>query len=281
MVYEKIDLYKYFNLKRGEGISGYLQTYVPHSTPELKKKVRPAMLVIPGGGYVWVSDREAEPVALKFMINGYCSFVLNYSVNTAYPVPLLEACMAMVYLRENAEKYCIERKHIGAIGFSAGGHLAGMLSNIYNENEITDILGEKAHLARPDAVVLSYPVITMGDKTHQTTCETITGLNPKLIDKLSIEKRVTKNSAPAFIWHTVEDPCVPVENSMLLASAYKNASVPFALHLFEKGGHGLSLCTAETHNLTRQDKLLEYIGKWFELAMDWLASCGFCVEVEE
>ncbi len=278
MINEKIDLYEYFGMPHVNK-GGYLQTFVPHKSSELEPKLRPVMLVIPGGAYKMLSEREGEPVALKFMANGYSSFVLEYSIETPYPVPLLEACMAVIYIRENAEKYSVDAAHVGAVGFSAGGHLAGMLANIYDEKEIVDILGKRAALARLDAVILSYPVVTLYESTHGDTRSVITGGDAKLRDKLSIEKRVNKNSVPAFIWHTVEDDCVPVENSMLLAEAYKKANVPFALHLFEKGWHGLSICSAETHNQTENDEYLAHVGKWFYLAVDWLASRGFCVSV--
>lgn len=279
MLYEKVDLYEYFNLKRGNGAEGRLVVYANEVIKELKPKLRPAMLVIPGGGYCHRSAREGEPVALRFMTSGYSAFVLEYSINTVYPAPLLEACMAMIYIRENAAKFSVDPAHVGAIGFSAGGHLAAMLANIYGEKEVYGVLGERTKLARPDAAILSYPVITMGIRTHGGTRDVITGGREELLKRLSVENRVTKYSAPAFIWHTYEDDCVPVENSLLLAEAYKKAGVPFALHIFEHGWHGLSLCSAETHNQTEADTQLQNVGKWFSLALDWLASRGFCVEV--
>ena len=281
MVYEKIDLYAYFGLKRGKGEAGFVQTYVQHATPELKRKIRPAMLVIPGGGYKMRSDREGEPVALKYAVNGYASFVLEYSINTPYPAPLLEACMAVIYIRENAEKYSVSKNHIAAIGFSAGGHLAAMLANMYNDKQIEAIHGERSPLARPDAVILSYPVISSEAYGHGVTFETISGGDNALREKLSLEKRVTKDSSPAFIWHTAEDNIVNVENAIVYARACKKAGVPFALHIFEKGWHGLSLCNFETHNFAEEETRLEYVGKWFELSLDWLKARGFAVRAEK
>ena len=278
MICETIDLYQYFGLEKQEGREGTLTTYVPHSIEnELRPKLRPGMLVIPGGGYRMRSDREKEPVALAYLQEGYCTFTLDYSVSTAYPAPLIEACMAMIYLRENAAKYHLDPAHIAAIGFSAGAHLAGMLSMLYEEPEIVSVLGERAKNARPDAVVLSYPVITMGERTHGGTRDVITGGREELLQRLSLENRVSKKAAPAFLWHTQEDDCVPVENSLLLAAAYRKAGVPFAMHIFEHGPHGLSLISPETNDQTEYDTQLAPVGKWLPLSLDWLKSRGFSV----
>lgn len=279
MTYETIDLYDYFNIPRGEGAEGYLTTYVPFSIAnEIKPKLRPGMLVMPGGGYGMRSDREKETVALAFLAKGYCAFTLDYSVRTPYPVPLLEAAMAMVYLRVNAEKYHLDREHLAAVGFSAGGHLAGMLGILHSEREIAERLKERVKDVRPDAVVLAYPVVTMGEGTHEGTRDIITGGDEELLQRLSLEKRVTPSAAPAFLWHTVEDDCVPAENSMMLAAAYRKAGVPFALHIFEHGHHGMSLVTPEVNDQTEYDNFVAPVGKWFSLAQDWLKSRGFAVK---
>lgn len=274
----RIDLYRYFNLKRKNNEGGYLNVYVPFAITEIKPKLRPVMLVIAGGAYVGVSQRESGVVAVKYAANGYCAFALDYSVNTAYPIPLLEACMAVVYIRENASLYHADVNSVAAIGFSAGGHLAAMLANIYDEKEIAEVLNDRTKMAKLNAVVLSYPVITMGQFTHELSRNIITGNNSNLYAKLSMEKRVTSSSVPAFVWHTFEDDCVPVENSFLLATAYRKAGIPFALHIFEKGHHGLSLCNEETNDQTSVDVQLEYVGKWFELSVDWLNARGFQVK---
>ncbi len=275
---ERIDLYRHFNLKRESGSGGYLDVYAPFEVAGIKPKLRPAMLVIAGGAYTFISQRESAPVAVKYVANGYCAFVLNYSVNTAYPVPLVEACMAVAYIRENASKYRVDKNLVAAIGFSAGGHLATMLANIYDEKEVFEKLGNKTQMAKFNAVVLSYPVVTMGQFAHEISRDIITGNNPDLYEKLSMEKRVTANSVPAFIWHTFEDNCVPVENSLMLAEAYRRANVPLSLHIFEKGWHGMSLCNEEVNDRTEDEVKLEHVGKWFELSLDLLKARGFSVK---
>lgn len=276
-----IDLYEYFNIPRNGAAAGYLTTYLRTPSREIKAKIRPAVLVMPGGGYMMVSDRESEPIALSFIDKGYSAFWLKYTINSAYPTPLVEACMAMVYIRENADKYGIDPNSIAAIGFSAGGHLTGMLATMSGEQEIRDALGARYSLAKPNAVILSYPVITMEDRfTHGDTRRVISGDGAVPYDKLSIEKRVTDNSVPAFIWHTMEDTAVPVENSLYLASAYKKAGVPFALHIFERGFHGLSLCNEEVFDSEDIYKSFGHVEKWFDLALDWLKMRGFVVKVK-
>lgn len=282
MELKTVDLYEYFGKQRGGVNGGYLTGYVRSPYPEIKPKARPAMLVLPGGGYGFLSEREGEPVALNFLSKGYSSFVLKYSINTAHPVPLIEACMAVAYIRKNAEYLCVDKAHVGAIGFSAGGHLTGMLATMNGAEEVKEALGQIAETSRPDAVVLSYPVVTMQDGvTHDGTRKVITDGGKIPYDTLSLEKRVSKGSVPAFIWHTMEDDCVPVENSLLLALAYKKAGVPFALHIFEKGWHGLSLANEEVYNSGDIVAGLGRIDKWFELALDWLELRGFKVKAKE
>lgn len=277
MTYEVIDLYKNYKIDRCGANGGYLAVYVRTDSVEIKKRVHPAMLVIPGGAYNMLSDREGEPVAMKYLNNGFCSFVLSYSTKTKYPVPLIEAMLAMLFIRDNAGKYNIDKNQVCAIGFSAGGHLAGLLSTV-KEDEAA-LIGKTIKQIKPDATILAYPVVTTGEYTHACTRDNITGKELALYDKLSVEKRVDKNASPAFILHTFEDKGVPAENSLLLATAYRRANVPFALHIFEHGGHGLSLSNDEVCDFTEAQKNLYFIGKWFELSIDWFKSRGIKMKV--
>ncbi len=281
MIYETIDLYDYFKIKRGGATGGYLTAYARSQLSELYRKTRPAILVIPGGGYGMISGREGEPVALEFLSKGYAAFQLEYTVETAYPVPLNEAVMAMRFIRENAARFQIDSALVAAIGFSAGGHLAGLLSTVAEE-EAQRAVGVSDKLVRPDAAILSYPVITMREElTHEGTKRIASDGGRIDCDLLSVEKRVTKECPPCFIWHTAADTCVPVENSLLLASACRSEGVPFSLHIFERGWHGLSLCNEETGGQTPEDAEHVRVGKWAELALSWLSSRGFSVKEAE
>lgn len=275
MISDKIDLYAYYGIERKEANGGYLHTYIRSESCSVKK--RPAMLILPGGCYLFLSDREGEPIALEFLCKGYAAFVLSYSVGIKYPTPLSEAQMAVSYIRDNAEKYSIDGKHICVAGFSAGGHLAGLLATLKPHETILD---KTIDNLRPNAAILSYPVISMMEFSHAETRKTITGGDKSLCDKLSIEKRVDTKSAPAFIWHTVCDEAVSVENSMMLASAYRKNNIPFSLHIFEKGPHGLSLANDEVCKFADDEKYLYGVGIWVEMACNWLSAHGFITLTE-
>ena len=275
MICERIDLYNYFGLERPQGAKGYLDTYIRKESAEFSAdRLRPAMLVIPGGGYAMVSGREGCPIALAYMTSGFHTFVLDYSVAPLfYPTQLIEAGMAMAWIRENAQKYLIDNDHVAAVGFSAGGHLCGMLATMFEEKELVGALGEKAKLCRPDGVILSYPVISAGDYAHRGSFINLSGNNPDLYDKLSLEKRVTEKSTPAFIWSTSEDVTVPCENSLFMALAYRKVGVPIELHIFEPGRHGLSTCDEDVNSPE------ETVKKWLDLSKTWLANRGFKINL--
>ena len=270
MYCEKVDLYNYFGLTKQDGAEGYLNVYIPEA-PNYPTRKRPAMLVIAGGGYEFVSPREKECIALAYIAHGFAVFTLEYSVAPIkFPAQLLEGAMAMAYIRDNAEKFGIKPDKVAAIGFSAGGHLAGMLGTLFDRAEIKSALKDKANFVRPDAVILSYPVISSGEKAHKGSFNALCGAdNLSLQKEMSLEFCVTKDSSPAFIWTTVNDNFVPSENSLLIASAYKSAGAPFELHMFENGVHGLSLATLETAWINKP------VQKWLPLSVTWLVSRGF------
>ncbi len=270
MIFEKIDLYEYFKVKKPENASGILNVYAhtPNAS-ESAERIRPAMLVLGGGGYKYISEREKEPIAIHFYNQSFNAFVLEYSCPQPYPIDLIEGCMAMVYIRENAEKYQVDNAHVGAIGFSAGGHLCASISLLYNQPEVKAVLGDKASLAKPNGIILSYPVITSGEHAYKESFEILAGDNGKIREIISLEKQVTSDAPPAFIWATVNDDSVPSENTLLIASAYKKAGVPFELHMFEDGKHGLSLATAETSSPNKE------VAQWKKLCKVWLDKRGF------
>ncbi len=309
MINKTTDLYEYFGLERPEKAAGYLQSYIHYQSEEYcVGRKRPAMIVIAGGGYAYVSDREKEPVALYYFSKGYNVFTLDYSVSPVnYPFQLTEACMAVAYVRENAQSMGINPDEVAAIGFSAGGHLAGMLATISFDRETTSIkanddncvsfkdttverqvsdpdvvcmLKEKFNLCRPDAVILSYPVVSFAHDGVSESISRLTGGNGALSDKLSLQKRVTEKSSPAFIWCTADDACVPANNSMILAKAYAEKKVPYELHIFPSGPHGLSICSEETAPEGRNDYLNPAVGRWTELSFNWLKNLGFGIKTE-
>lgn len=278
MINKQIDLYQYFKKERNGATGGFLSVYACTESKELKRRIHPCALIIPGGGYSVLSDRESEPVALKFLNEGYVPFVLSYSLKTKYPIPLNEVMLAMAYIRSNANEYNVDKDNVCVVGFSAGGHLAGLLATATNEE--VDQINMREEMIKPNAVILSYPVVTMGKFTHSDSRRIICGGDKMLYDKLSVEKRVEQSTPPTFIWHTAEDDCVSVENSLLLSNACATLNVPFALHIFEKGWHGLATCEIET-NETAGHSFFKDNAKWFNLSVDWLKSRGFEVKISE
>ncbi len=277
MLNEKIDLYNYFNQQRNGLSGGYLQIYCPAVCETLKRKIRCCQLIIPGGGYNHISPREGEPVALRFVAKGFFAAVLTYSVNAPYPAPLNEACMAVKYLRQNAKALGIDSQKVCAVGFSAGGHLTGLLATLKDGEAAFDL---PAKDLKPDAVILSYPVVTTDKNFAHAGSKKIITDGGKISAELSIDKRGTKNSVPAFIWQTFEDEKVPPENSLLLARAYRACNVPFELHVFEKGCHGLSISNGETNDQTSADEAVAHVGEWVNLSLNWLRSRGFTLKHE-
>lgn len=270
-----VDLYEYFVQRKPEGAAGTLRWWLPH-TPEgmgVTRK-RPAVLILPGGGYHHVSARESEPVALRFLARGYAAFSLMYSCAPAhFPVQLREAAMAIRYIRENAECFGADPRMVAAMGFSAGGHLCGMLGTMYDASEVRDLGAPE--LLRPDALVLCYPVAVSWGRTHEQTFENISGGNPGLRRRLSLDTLVRRDMPPVFLWHTRDDASVPCRNSLIFAQALDEAGVPFAMHVYRKGVHGLSTADTQVYPAGKVPETGPDLEKWPETAMRFLKEIGF------
>jgi acetyl esterase/lipase len=244
--------------------NAHLITYIQENPPEMDTPPRRAMLICPGGGYEWTSDRENEPVALQFLARGYNVFVLKYSVaQMAKDLnPLRELELAIKHIRGNAKIYNIREDKVFVMGFSAGGHLA--LSG--------GTLARKEY--RPNGMVLCYPVVTATCPTHLGTLHNFCGTNNPSEDQLnlfSLDLHVDENTPPAFIWHTENDDAVPVQNSINLATALKKQGIKHELILFPDGHHGLSLATSETCKELTEDNP-HPCSVWVDLADKWIKS---------
>lgn len=244
------------------------------------ERVRPALIICPGGGYVYTSPREAEPIAVKFSSLGFQTFVLNYhTAPYEYPTALCELACAVRMVRKNSAEWNIDPERIAVAGFSAGGHLAASLCVGYQKEWLLGALGAGEQEIAPNACVLSYPVITSGEFGHQGSFENLLGLHSEedkakkykqdLLELVSLEKQVTDAVPPTFLWHTYEDSAVPVENSLLYAASLCSAGVLTELHIFPFGGHGLSLATEETSD-AQGNQIKEECSVWPELAARFL-----------
>ena len=245
--------------------------FLEHSEDYSRVK-RPLIVIFPGGGYYYTSDREAEPIARIFMARGYHTAILRYSCNVTHPEPLgnlvlRESALAVQLLRERAEEYNIEKDNIGIIGFSAGGHAAAAFATMYQSDAVKEV-GISPERCRPNALMLSYPVIT-GDKryTHEGSFMYLLGndIPDEEREFWSLENRVTSDCPPTFIWSTANDNCVPIMNSILFTSALAKNGIPFESHIFPDGVHGLSTALADVYC-----EELPYINRWTDLCLKWL-----------
>lgn len=232
------------------------------------------------GGYSFISQREAEPVALRFFAEGYDAFVLEYDTApiSRYPVQLLQAAMAMVYLRSSADRLQIDDSHIVCIGFSAGWHLCGCISFLWDDPAILKVFGaDVGDLARPNAAIFAYPVFSSNEKIVQKqSFDNFCGKSVNA-EAYSLERKVRPSAPPCFIWATTTDEIVPIENSLELYTALKKATASVELHIFEEGKHGLSICSGEVE-ICEPDSLRIHVSHWIELALDFLRGHGFIIK---
>lgn len=281
-----------------------LTAYIINDSPELLNgKARPAILICPGGGYFNCSDREGEPVALRFAAMGYHTFVLRYSVymegnrgfpppgqslepkpERQYPAPMLEIGRAMLLIREHAGEWLVDVDRIALCGFSAGGHNAAMFAAKWHTPMIAKVLSGEPELYRPAALILGYPTTDMVymDTVRDSrgpmnamfsdgTNEAYVGMprpDRALLGEISPARNVTEHMPPTYLWATAADAMVPVQNSLRMAHALADRKIPFELHIFEDGAHGLALAeqaSAEARSQIRQD-----VARWVPMAAAWL-----------
>lgn len=205
-----------------------------------------AVVILPGGGYEMLSEQEGEGFAGLFQLWGFKAFVCNYRLGVhgyRHPVMLLDVARAVRTVRARAGEWGINPRKIVLVGSSAGGHAAATLLTKWDEGKPKDPDPIERVSSRPDLGVLCYPVITMTEKTHGGSRDNLLGPTPtaEQITALSAELHVRSDTPSCFIWHTWEDESVPVHNAMLFAEALHNAGVPFELHCYEHGGHGLGM----------------------------------------
>ena len=231
-------------------------------------KPRGCVIVCPGGGYEMLAPHEADPIAEMINGHGLHSFVLTYRLKPYhFPEITSDALRAIRFVRYNAEKFGIDPNHIAILGFSAGGHLAMSASRLfdYGKGGSDEI---DAVSSRPDGAILCYAVTTLHKPyTHMGTRNAlIGGLEDEaaLENELSAETNVRPDTPPTFMWHTAEDGAVPVQQALASALALREKKIPFELHIFPYGYHGLGL--AENY---------EDVKRWPELLGTWLRKNGY------
>lgn len=270
MINEHIPLSVFYSSAAYQSDSVSIQAYAHESAQTIAAQSgRWAVLIMPGGGYRILAPSESEPVAMAFFNGGCQAFVLNYSLAPAkYPTQFLEAAAAIAYLRKNQSRYGFE--HLAVCGLSAGGHLAGCIANLWDSTQLKDAFGSDTSL-RPDAAILSYPVISAKTPKRSPAFDKLTGAGTEITGEyapLSLEDSVTETNPPTFLWATVNDPQVSVEHTMKYAEALRVAGVPFELHLFQNGPHALSIATPESAR--SEEYCSPHVAHWLPLCLEWL-----------
>jgi acetyl esterase/lipase len=233
--------------------------------PAAEKATGAAMVICPGGGYGMLAQHEGKDYALWLNEHGVAGFVLKYRLGSGgyrHPIMLNDAARAVRLVRAQASEWKIDPTKVGIMGSSAGGHLASTLLTHFDSGEADASDPIERQSSRPDLGILCYPVITLGEKTHQGSKNNLLGPNPssELVKLLSNELQVSSNTPPTFLWHTVEDRGVPADNSLLFAMALQKAGVAYDLHVYEKGRHGIGLAGGHP---------------WTKDCLFWLQSRGF------
>ncbi len=269
----------------------YLDAYIIEPTQSepvghiTTAEVRPAIIICPGGGYMFHADRERLPAALPFLSEGYQAFVLSYSLGdlSEFPNPLVDLSMAVRWVRANAERLHINGEKIATMGFSAGGHCTAMLATQWHldtwktqeledlaafvQPELTDISNH------PNAAILCYATTDMRAfpdlETRRSRDSGIGAISWQRVPESNPIDFVDGNTCPVFLWHTAEDVTVPAAQSIDFARKLLENEVPVELHLFERGEHGLSVGNRLTDFGTTAS-LPPAVPHWMTLAVRWL-----------
>ena len=277
MRYEKIELKNEFPFLGEGGRNPVLELYLPYNMTEMKREnqKRPCMIVCPGGGYWICSQREAEPIALHFLPEGFNVFILTYSVpKQTFPAQIREVAAVLELIYKNAVEWNCDTEKIAIIGFSAGAHnCAAFLAGL---GGLAETLGCPAESLRPAAALLCYGVYEMEKPADPAGMDgalylTLLGERdpaPERLREISPLHGVTADFPPCFLWATSADEMVPVRQTLRMAAALSEKGVPIETHIFEKGGHALS--TASPLSASRKRDVDPDAGKWVSLAEAFL-----------
>lgn len=310
MLHETITLSKERNVS--------MKTYLIENSQELQNGItRPLVIICPGGGYAFLSDREAEPIALSYVSAGYHAIVLSYGIHefAKMPGPMNDLADAVCYVRDHAKQWYVNTNQIYVSGFSAGGHVAGCLSVFWNHKDLFPKYADRLEYIKPNGAILGYPVLDLHSTSKKLDIGIKPGVKPDEIDFAqrhpnmpqeeyfifdktenryfidfevamnayifggkytaeqedfySLQNQVSADTPPVFIWHTAKDGLIYPTNSLQFASALTKCGVPYELHIFGEGDHGLSLANSITSN--HPHEIVPCVQGWITMAIDWIA----------
>ena len=277
-----------------------LTTYILEDSPEmLGGKRRPAVIVCPGGAYLSCSDREGEPIALAFANMGYHAFVLRYGIYTEgsgmffpepgtklepkehciHPNPIRDIARAMLEIRAHADEWLVDTDRIAVCGFSAGAHNSAMYATNWHKPVISEYFGKEPSDFRPAACILGYTLSDYIEMRNQADTDPLfipsniallgtATADDALLTEVSPSRNVTENTPPTFLWATSEDSLVPVQHTLLMAKALADKKIPFEVHVFENGPHGLA--TATQSSASALSTIRSDVAAWLPMCDTWL-----------
>ena len=237
----------------------------------------PAVIILGGGGYKTIDSYETIPVALNFLSKGYHSFILEYSIDekSVYPNPIIDVYEAILFIKEKAEEWYIDKDKIILIGFSAGAHLAGLCGTQWKLEKFEKLLNSKKENFKPNMMVLCYPITSM-ELLRKEKGENIGSNWGKILqhnkEETDVIKSIDQDTIPTFIWHTRTDGVVSSTQSIKMMEKINKFNIPYEAHIFFDGFHGLSTNdTLTNYKFSVQDGYQPInVDKWFELMISWL-----------
>lgn len=275
-----------------EGISNAtLTAYIQDSFQEYQSITeRPAVILCPGGAFLGITEKEAEPVALQFIAEGYQVFLLRYSVGleaARLPNPMIDAAKAISFVRENAKRWYINPNKIILTGFSTGGFVAAALGATWQEDYLSKALNVDNSILKPNALLLAYPILDMKllqeqlknkSQEMQTLIEMMFQViygtqypNQAQLDEWKIRRRITASMPPTFLWSTTEDGIIGNSANLEFVQILNAINIPYEFHLFQLGPHGISLGDYRVGYSEKQVKSFGNSIKWIDMALNWIS----------
>lgn len=250
-----------------------LTAYVQDNVADQAARRRPGVVICPGGGYAFCSDREAEPIALALLARGLQAFVLDYTVldeveaQPLLPAPQTDLARALALVRSRADEWHVDAHDLGTLGCSAGAHLCATYAALAHDEGFLAAAGVGADEACTAWQILCYPVVDL-DAGWPPDPAYAARICPEGLPLRHAQDLVSPATPPTFLWHTAVDATVPVRNAYLYAQALAAHGVDHECHVFHEGRHGLSLATKQTAH--HPGDALPHVARWLDLALEWL-----------